>query len=374
MIYKHVDAEVLKYDDEQGIVEAIVSVTGNMDRQKDIIEPGAWQKAIETGRLPRVTIDHQWGARTMLGKTIQAEELMPGDPRLPALFQQNGWGGLRVVSRFNLDKQIAREAYSDLKGGFVNEFSVGFDVAKDEKGERQETMKDGVRSIKSVGNWYEWSPVFMGANPETSILQVKGLPQSETTDGSPDWVYIQRLFDELKDAFSFLDQYSWVLGHGLGLKSDLSTQAKRQAAKYKLRVNGQVKYPINDCSDVRDAWALRGRSSIPKARVAAYVQRVAGKLGCKGPWNSGGKSAEPEDEATPPLPDPEQLKQLLEALDDVSQGVHALKEMTADHEEHEELAEARVTEETLLTLGSAVGASVAAALKARGKPIPLRKE
>jgi hypothetical protein len=76
--------------------------------------------------------------------------------------------------------------------------------------------------------------------------------------------------------------------NSLAAKSDLSTQAQREAAKYKLRdADGTIKYPINDCSDVADAWKLRGSSNIPKDRVEAYVRRVASKLGCDGPWNDG---------------------------------------------------------------------------------------
>src|SRR5262245_23902923 len=50
MEYKYVQApEILKVEEsgDQGIVEAIVSVTGNVDRQKDIIEPGAWKRVVE---------------------------------------------------------------------------------------------------------------------------------------------------------------------------------------------------------------------------------------------------------------------------------------------------------------------------------------
>lgn len=174
MIYKHIQApEILKTDDKRGIVEAIVSVTGNQDEQNDVMDPGAWVKSIASGKLPRIAIDHVWGARTMLGRTLDAEEWPPGDPRLPEELREKGLGGVWVRGQFNLEKQIAREAYSDLKGGFVTEFSVGFDVARDEKGVRAEDINDGVRHIKSVGPWYEWSPVFMGANPATATLAVK---------------------------------------------------------------------------------------------------------------------------------------------------------------------------------------------------------
>jgi hypothetical protein len=68
-------------------------------------------------------------------------------------------------------------------------------------------------------------------------------------------------------------------------KSDFSTQAAREAPKHKLRDDeGNIKFPINDCADVADAWQLRGSSNIPKEKVEAYIRRVAAELGCDGPW------------------------------------------------------------------------------------------
>lgn len=174
MIYKTFSApEILKADDAKGIVEAIVSVTGNKDLQGDIIDPGAWKTALDSGPMPRITADHAWNVRSNLGRTLAAEEWMPGDPRLPDTLKEKGYGGLWVTGQFNMDKQLARETYSDLKGGFVNEFSVGFDVASDEKGRKCEEAGDDGYHIKAIAPWYEWSVVFMGANPETRPISLK---------------------------------------------------------------------------------------------------------------------------------------------------------------------------------------------------------
>jgi phage head maturation protease len=79
------------------------------------------------------------------------------------------------------------------------------------------------------------------------------------------------------------ERYEWFVG-----KSDVSTKPKREGAKFSLRgPDGEVKYPINDCSDVSDAWKLRSHSDIPEARVAAYVRRAAKKLGCSVPGDTG---------------------------------------------------------------------------------------
>lgn len=76
-------------------------------------------------------------------------------------------------------------------------------------------------------------------------------------------------------------------------KSKVDTKDQREGAKFSLKdSSGEVKYPINDCSDVSDAWKLRGKSSIPKAKVESYIKRAAAKLNCDGPWNQAEKFQE----------------------------------------------------------------------------------
>ncbi len=82
------------------------------------------------------------------------------------------------------------------------------------------------------------------------------------------------------------DRVAWMIGDESEAiyKSDVSTKRKREGAKYVLHdSNGKAKYPINDCSDVHDAWQLRGRSNIDKDTVARHVRRAAKKLGCEIP-------------------------------------------------------------------------------------------
>jgi hypothetical protein len=84
------------------------------------------------------------------------------------------------------------------------------------------------------------------------------------------------------------ERVAWMLGDaavtkvlGVTTKSDVSTKDKRESAKFVLHgSDGEVKFPINDCSDVEDAWGLRGHGDIPKATVAAYIKRAAKSLSC----------------------------------------------------------------------------------------------
>lgn len=76
----------------------------------------------------------------------------------------------------------------------------------------------------------------------------------------------------------------WFLG-----KSDVSSKDQREGAKFKLTVDGETKFPINDCSDVADAWGLRGHAKgISVEAVEAYIRKAAGSLNCNGPWDEGG--------------------------------------------------------------------------------------
>src|SRR5215472_6476848 len=85
-----------------------------------------------------------------------------------------------------------------------------------------------------------------------------------------------------------LGRVEWFIG-----KAATDTKKQREGAKYKLRdAKGNVKYPISDCSDVSDAWMLRGRSSLDRSRVEAHIKRAARALGC--PVPGGGKDADPD--------------------------------------------------------------------------------
>jgi len=103
-------------DETKGVVETIVSVTGIVDNVKDIIEPGAYTKSLNT-RTPKGVWSHSWD--TPVAKTIAVKELMPGDSDLPANLPSGlPWpadaGALLVKTQFNLGTQRGQEAYSDV--------------------------------------------------------------------------------------------------------------------------------------------------------------------------------------------------------------------------------------------------------------------
>lgn len=171
------DLEVI--DDEHGIVEAIVSVTGIVDEVRDLIEPGAYTKTLQR-RKPKGIWGHAWD--TPISKTLDAKELMPGDPELPK-FDRTGapWpaaaGALKVKTQFNLETQRGREAYADVKFfGADAEWSVGYKVPTGQAVLEQKSGQQ-IRRIREM-DLYEYSPVLFGAMPLAATTSMKTAQQA----------------------------------------------------------------------------------------------------------------------------------------------------------------------------------------------------
>lgn len=164
-------AEMKVADDQPGIIEAIVSVFSNVDHGNEKVMPGFFSKSIEK-KLPKGVWAHDW--KQPIAKTLEARELLPGDPQLPDSLKT--LGGAYIKGQFNLDTQRGREAYSDIKFGIVDEFSIGYSVLKDQK-----DKESGARELIE-GDWKEWSPVLVGMNDQTRLISIKEEPTEEKQD------------------------------------------------------------------------------------------------------------------------------------------------------------------------------------------------
>ena len=145
---KHFTASVQAAD--QGQIEALVSVFNNTDFANEKVMPGAFKASLEK-RTPKGVWAHDWSQP--IAKTLEARETD---------------AGLVIRGQFNLDTQRGREAFSDIKFGIIDEFSIGYRVLKDSFDAEQ---KD-IRQLDEV-DLYEWSPVLVGMNPATELLAVK---------------------------------------------------------------------------------------------------------------------------------------------------------------------------------------------------------
>ncbi len=130
------------------LISAYVSIFGNIDLSGDIIQKGAFAESLLV-KLPKGVWSHNWDQP--IAKTISAVE----DDK-----------GLLIEAEFIAGVQQAEEAYRLIKGGVIDEFSIGFMVLDDEY------QEDGVRVIKKA-RLYEWSPVLVGANPKTELVSIK---------------------------------------------------------------------------------------------------------------------------------------------------------------------------------------------------------
>lgn len=180
----------LKADDETGIIEAIVSVFNNVDSGKEIVRQGFFNKSIAR-KLPKGVWAHDW--KQPIAKTLEAKEIPPGDPSLPAALME--LGGTYIKGQFNLDTQRGKEAYSDIKFGIVDEFSIGYKVTKESK-----DSETGARELIE-GDWKEWSPVLVGMNDQTRLLSIKS--ENQESKG-----LLEDCIEECEESLYFLsDKY-----------------------------------------------------------------------------------------------------------------------------------------------------------------------
>lgn len=141
--------------DDEGRFEGYAAVFGNVDSQRDIIEPGAFKKTLEDN--PEVPILWQHDAYEPIGVSVEMKE------------DENG---LHIVGQLAMDVQRAREARSLMRLGAIKGLSIGYRAIKP-------TFDNGVRRLKEVA-LKEFSPVTFPANELATVVSVKGLNQSYT--------------------------------------------------------------------------------------------------------------------------------------------------------------------------------------------------
>ena len=155
-VFEHIaKAEFKAVDGEgEGIIEAYVSIFGNVDHAGEVVEKGAFTESLAR-KLPKVVHSHEWDE--MIGKVIESRE----DEK-----------GLYCKFQLVLGVQRAKEDYELMKAGAIDEFSIGYSIDEDT------TDEQGIRHLKKL-TLYEISPVLVGCNPKTELLSVKGVENEE---------------------------------------------------------------------------------------------------------------------------------------------------------------------------------------------------
>ena len=168
MINKFALSEVKVLDDRQGIIEAYTNTMGIKDSDGDIIDPAAFNSSIKANLPIPVLAGHDQSK--LVGKVLfaQAEPTGAGDEHR-----------LYTRMQMNLDTQVGQEAYSNIAGEFIREWSVGFNLPAGDAVVYDRAGKETVRRILDL-DWVEVSAVIRGASPSTSTIAAKSLKAPNT--------------------------------------------------------------------------------------------------------------------------------------------------------------------------------------------------
>lgn len=172
---------ITKANGDTGVVDAFVSIMGNVDSYTDIIHMGAFSKTIaERGAANiRVLDSHSWfSVRDVLGTCIGIEERPRRD--LPKEIQErfpDAQGGLWTSTQFMMDDPDSVAAFRRIKSGAINQYSIGFQIVKADYSEINIGTDDEpkmleVRNIREI-KLFEYSPVIFAANEATATVQAK---------------------------------------------------------------------------------------------------------------------------------------------------------------------------------------------------------
>ena len=176
---KSFPVKVLSASDE-GIVEAIVAVMGNIDGGDDIIHPGAFRKTLaERGGEVLVLDAHRTDTvLAAVGVPLEIREL--GQDELPADLRQKypeATGGLYTKTRYLMDTPEGAGVFQRIRSGAVRQYSIGYDpikggtdYSKVSVGGREKT----VRNLREL-RLYEYSPVLFAMNEATATVGVKAV-------------------------------------------------------------------------------------------------------------------------------------------------------------------------------------------------------
>lgn len=162
----------VKEDATEGEFTALVAVFGNVDKQGDIIDPGAFTDTLaewkSKGQPIPIIWDHQWtDLFAHIGGVTDAQETETG---------------LQITGQLDMNNPSAVQAYALLKSGRVNQFS--FTARAAEGGWSLESLDDGtvVNHLTKL-DLIEVGPTLRGANPETQLISIKSATDALNPSG-----------------------------------------------------------------------------------------------------------------------------------------------------------------------------------------------
>jgi len=206
MINKVADIEIRKVDKAQGIIEAFVNTMNVRDSDGDVIEPTAFDKSISNNLPIPVLLGHD--QHQIVGKVFDAQSVESED------------GAFRLYAKMqmNMETDAGRDAFSNVAGEYVREWSVGFNLP-DGAVSTEGRGKEQTRRIKEL-DWVETSAVVRGASPDTATIDAKNAKANraiathttETTSGS--WAASASRSALSNDTDTLRGAYAWVSADG----------------------------------------------------------------------------------------------------------------------------------------------------------------
>ena len=255
--------EIKSIDPTQGVVEAFVNTMGVKDKDGDVIEPTAFNDSIKSNLPIPVLTGHD--QHLVVGKVLEAASVDAGD----------GSHKLHAKMQFNMDTADGRDAFSNVKGDFVREWSVGFNIP-DGSIAQEGRGKNSTRVISNL-DWVETSMVVRGASPETATISAKNekankpikAHSTETTSGP--WKGSDSMRGITSGAEGLRDASAWVNPTG---KPDVKSSYKFIHHHVEKETVGAAN--IRACSGAIGVLnGGRGGSGIPKADREMVYKHLA---------------------------------------------------------------------------------------------------
>ena len=205
MIYKMHIANAKAVDPAEGIVEAYTNTMGVLDADGDIVESFAFDDSIRENLPIPVLSGHDQGK--LVGKVVFAQP------------QHIDGEEYRLFTRMqmNMDTEAGRDAYSNVAGDYVREWSVGFNIPSDNDVTHQ--RGDTATGVRRIGNldWVEVSSVIRGSSPSTATVAAKSAESEKRGIPSHLTAWVEDAWDaslmrgRIKDTAAQLRQaHAWV--------------------------------------------------------------------------------------------------------------------------------------------------------------------
>lgn len=157
---RDVRAEVRTSEADPGTFEAVVMNYGRIDTYNTIFDPGCFRDSLEE-RLPRITWGHDW--KDPIGQYVDYKDTDESLTLIGQLDLELIAGGIPAVPR-------AHQAYSQLKSGTMDQFSVGF--SRKDGGVRRD---DDQREHFTRAGLEESAIVLSGSVPATHLVSVRSM-------------------------------------------------------------------------------------------------------------------------------------------------------------------------------------------------------